>query len=246
VGAKVAQATVTEQAGRWYVSVQLESESGEMPAGQDAPIGMDLGMKALATCSDGTSSANLKALRTRLKHLRRASKRVSSTKKGSKNRAKARKKLARVHAKMANLRKDPVQKTTTASVTKATSNGERASCIVIEDLNSSGMLKNHRLSRAIADVGRYEFRRQLTNKLEAADIPLNVVSRWYPSSKTCSACGWIDEDQTLSDRTFVCEQCGLVLDRDVNAARTLAQAAYEPPVRRELTPADIVSYQFAT
>jgi len=116
--------------------------------------------------------------------------------------------------------------------------------MVIEDLYISGMLKNRRLSRAIADVGLYEFRRQLTYKLEAAGIPLKVVSRWYPSSKTCSACGWIDEDQQLSDRTFVCRQCGLVLDRDENAARTLAQAAYEdglPPVRRELTPVDIVS-----
>src|SRR5258708_31425845 len=235
VGAKVAQATVTERAGRWYVSVQIEREVGEMPAGHDAPIGIDLGIKALATCSDGTSSPNPKALRTCLKQLRRASKRVSSKKKGSKNRAKARARLARVHAKIANLRKDSLQKTTTAIVTKATSNGQRASCVVIEDLNISGMLKNRRLSRAIADVGLYEFRRQLIYKLEAAGIPLKVVSRWYPSSKTCSACGWIDEDQQLSDRTFVCRQCGLVLDRDENAARTLAQAAYEdglPPVRR--------------
>jgi putative transposase len=245
VGAKVAQATVTERAGRWYVSVQLESEIGEIPAGQDAPIGIDVGIKALATCSDGTSYPNPKALRTRLKQLRRASRRVSSKKKGSKNRAKARKKLARVHAKIANLRKDTLQKTTTAMVTKATSNGSRASCMVIEDLHIAGMLKNRRLSRAIADVGLSEFRRQLTYKLEAAGIPLKVVSRWYPSSKTCSACGWIDEDQTLSDRTFVCEHCGLVLDRDANAARTLAQAAYElfglPPVRRECTAVEIVS-----
>lgn len=244
VGAKVAQATVTERAGRWYVSVQLEREIGAVPAGHDAPIGLDVGIKALATCSDGTSYPNPKALRTRLKQLRRASKCVSRKKKGSKNRAKARKKLARVHAKIANLRKDTLQKTTTAIVTKATSNGQRAFCMVIEDLHISGMLKNRRLSRAIADVGLYEFRRQLTYKLEAAGLPLKVVSRWYPSSKTCNACGWIDEDQQLSDRTFVCKRCGLVLARDENAARTLAQAAYEwglPPVRRELTPVEIVS-----
>lgn len=245
VGAKVAQATVTERAGRWYVSVQIEQEVGALPAGQDAPIGIDLGIKALATCSDGTSYANPKALRTRLKQLRRASKRVSSKKKGSKNRAKARKKLARVHAKIANLRKDTLQKTSTAIVTKATSNAYRACCMVIEDLNIAGMLKNRRLSRAIADVGLSEFRRQLTYKLEAAGIPLKVVSRWYPSSKTCSCCGWVNEELTLADRTFVCKACGLVLDRDVNAARNLAQAAYElfglPPVRRELTPAEIVS-----
>ncbi len=205
VGAKVAQATVTERADRWYVSVQLEREVGEMPAGHDAPIGIDLGIKALATCSDGTSYPHHKALRTRLKQLRRASKRVSSQKKGSKNRAKARVRLAHVHAKIANLRKDTLQKTTTAIVTKATSPMGRVSCVVIEDLNISGMLKNRRLSRAIADAGLYEFRRQLIYKLEAAGIPLKVVSRWYPSSKTCSGCGWIDEDQQLSDRTFVCK-----------------------------------------
>ncbi|MGH2508162.1 MAG: RNA-guided endonuclease InsQ/TnpB family protein, partial [Ktedonobacteraceae bacterium] len=120
------------------------------------------------------------------------------------------------------------------------------SCVVIEDLNISGLLKNRRLSRAIADVGLYEFRRQLTYKLEAAGIPLKVVSRWYPSSKTCSCCGWVNEELTLADRTFVCQACGLVLDRDVNAARNLAHAgmrAHEdgvPPVRREWTPVDIV------
>ncbi len=244
VGAKVAQATISERAGRWYVSVQLEQEVGEMPAGHDAPIGIDLGMKALATCSDGTSYPNPKVLRTCLKQLRRASKRVSRAKKGSKNRAKARRKLARVHAKIANLRRDTLQKTTTAIVTKATSPTGRVSCVVIEDLNISGMLKNRRLSRAIADVGLYEFRRELTYKLEAAGIPLKVVSRWFPSSKTCSCCGWVNEDLKLSDRTFVCKECGLVLDRDVNAARNLAQAAMNdglPPVRRELTPLDIVS-----
>ncbi len=243
VGAKVAQATITERAGRWYVSVQLEREVGEMPAGHNAPIGIDLGIKALATCSDGTSYPNPKALRNRLKQLKRASKRVSSKKKDSKNRAKARKKLARVHAKIANLRKDTLQKTTTAIVTKATSPTGRVSCVVIEDLNISGMLKNRCLSRAIADVGLYEFRRQLTYKLEAAGISLKVISRWYPSSKTCSACGWVNEDLTLADRTFVCQHCGLVRDRDENAARNLAQAARKdglPPVRREFTPVDIV------
>lgn len=215
-----------------------------MPAGHEAPLGVDLGIKALATCSDGTSYPNPKVLRTRLKQLRRASKRVSHKKKGSKNRGKARARLARVHAKIANLRKDTLQQTTTAFVTKATSPTRRVSCIVMEDLNIAGMLKNRRLSRAIADVGLYEFRRQLTYKLEAAGIPLKVVSRWYPSSKTYSACGWVDQEQQLSDRTFVCQQCALVLDRDENAARNLAQAAYEdglPPVRREVTPLDIVS-----
>ena|SRR6266550_9007847 len=77
------------------------------------------------------------------------------------------------------------------------------------------MLQNRKLSRAIADVGLYEFRRQLTYKAEHAGSFVNVVSRWYPSSKTCSGCGWVDEDQTLADRVFICEECGLVLDHYV-------------------------------
>jgi putative transposase len=99
---------------------------------------------------------------------------------------------------------------------------ERPAVIVIEDLNVSGMLKNRKLSRARADVGLCEFRRQLTYKAEQAGSTIKVVSRWYPSSKKCSSCGWIDEDQMLSDRMFVCMDCGNVLDRDMNAAQNLA------------------------
>lgn len=183
-------------------------------------IGIDLGMKALATCSDGSTYENPKALRSSLKRLQRRSRQHSRKVKGSKNRAKAKRKLARLHARIAHIRQNALHQATTAIVTKATS--QRARCLVIEDLNVSGMLQNKRLSRAIADVGLYEFRRQLTYKAEEAGLQLTVVSRWYPSSKTCSACGWIDEDQTLSDRTFTCRACGVVLDRDDNAACNLA------------------------
>jgi putative transposase len=220
VGAKVAQATVTEKAGRWYVSVQIEQECGETGAGDGPVIGIDLGVKALATCSDGSVYENPKALRSSLKRLQRHSRQLSRKHKGSKNRAKAKRKLARLHARSARIRQDALHQTTTALVTKATS--QRARWLVIEDLNVSGMLQNRKLSRAIADVGLYEFRRQLTYKAEAVGLPVKVVSRWYPSSKTCSCCGWIDEQQTLSDRTFTCQSCGVVLDRDDNAACNLA------------------------
>lgn len=220
VGAKVAQATITEKAGRWYVSVQQEQACGEIATGDSPAIGIDLGIKALATCSDGSVHENPKALRTSLKRMQRLSRQHSRKQKGSKNRAKAKGKLARLHARIAHIRQNALHQATTAIVTKATS--QRARCLSIEDLNVSGMLKNKRLSRAIADVGLYEFRRQLTYKAEAVGLPIRVVSRWYPSSKTCSCCGWIDEQQTLSDRTFVCQQCGVVLDRDYNAACNLA------------------------
>jgi putative transposase len=223
IGAKVAQASVTEQAGRWFVSVQIEQACGEMAPGNGPALGIDLGIKALATCSDGSVYENPKVLRRHLKKLRRVSRQHSRTAKGSKNRKKAARKLARLHARIAHIRQDALHKATKGIVTKATS--QRVPCLVIEDLRVSGMLKNTRLSRAIADVGLYEFRRQLTYKAEASGLPVKVVSRWYPSSKTCSACGWIDQDHTLSDRVFICEQCGLVIDRDLNAAQNLAATA---------------------
>jgi putative transposase len=99
------------------------------------------------------------------------------------------------------------------------------SVLVIEDLNVSGMLQNHRLAQAIGDVGFYEFKRQLLYKARWYGARVILADQWEPSSKRCSACGWLDEDLTLSDRTFHCQQCGLVLDRDLNAAINLAQLA---------------------
>ena len=103
------------------------------------------------------------------------------------------------------------------------------SVVVIEDLTVSGMLKNHHLAQAIGAVGWGEFRRQLSYKAAWYGCQVVIVSRWEPSSKTCSGCGWVDEDLTLADRTLVCRnptvRCGLVLDRDLNAARNLAQLA---------------------
>jgi len=220
VDAKVAQATVSEQAGRWYVSVQLEQACGEIAQGDGPAVGIDLGISALATCSDGTSYANPKALRSSLKRLRRRSRQHARKAKDSKNRAKARKRLAKLHARIARIRNEALHQATTAIVTKATS--QRARALVLEDLNVSGMLQNKHLSRAVADVGLYEFRRQIVYKAETAGIPLKIVSRWYPSSKRCSCCGWINEDLRLADRTFVCKPCGAVLPRDYNAACNLA------------------------
>ncbi len=94
--------------------------------------------------------------------------------------------------------------------------------IVLEDLHIAGMLKNRRLSRAIADVGLYEFRRQLEYKARQSGVAIQTVSRWFPSSKTCSGCGTVKEELALSERVFVCEACGLTRDRDFNAACVLA------------------------
>jgi putative transposase len=218
-GVKVLSATVSEQAGHWYVSLQVEQEQA-IPENTGPVVGADLGVKVLATFSDGTVIANPRHLKCRLKKIKRFHRAVSRKQKGSKNRRKAAHRLAKLYRKVANQRQDTLhQVTSRLAKTKQT--------IVIEDLNVSGMLKNHHLAQAIADVGFYEFRRQVLYKAAWYGSKLMRASRWEPSSKTCSTpgCEWVDEDLTLADRIFRCEQCGLVLDRDLNAAINLERLA---------------------
>ena len=226
-GVKVLSATVSEKAGRWFVSVQVQEEHAEPPQATGEPLGIDVGIKTLATLSDGRTFDNPKALRSRLKTLKRASRRHSKKQKGSKNRKKAQKKLARLHMRIANIRQDSIHKVTSQMVAKTKSSDERPRVIVLEDLHISGMLKNRKLARAIADVGMYEFKRQLTYKAALAGVQVKEVSRWYPSSKTCSSCGAIREELTLAERVFVCYDCGYVAERDYNAAKNLAHSAEE-------------------
>ncbi|SRR6266581_2664196 len=238
--ARIGSATITEQAGRWYVSICVHEEQAEPTPAIGSVIGVDLGVKTLATVSDGRQIANPKALRKRLKRLQRLSRWHSRKQKGSTNRKKAQRKLACMHARIAHIRTDALHKATAGLVAKNKPADQRPAVIVIEDLNVSGMLKNRKLARAIADVGLYEFRRQIEYKARYAGCILQVVSRWEPSSKTCSSCGWLHPDLTLADRVFICQQCGLTLDRDVNAAYNLAALAHfgVPGVSRELTPGD--------
>src|SRR6266851_7394964 len=223
--AKIGSATITEQAGRWYVSICVHEESAEPEPATGPVIGVDLGVKTLATVSDGREIANPKALRKRLKRLQRISRWHSRKQKGSANRKKAQRRLARMHARIAHIRQDALHKATAGLVAKNKPSDQRPTVIVIEDLNVSGMLKNRKLSRAIADVGFYEFRRQIEYKARDAGCSVLVVSRWEPSSKTCSRCGWLHPDLTLADRIFVCRECGLIIDRDLNAAQNLAALA---------------------
>jgi putative transposase len=224
-GVKVLSATVSEKAGRWFVSVQVEEDQQEPVQATGMPIGIDGGVKTLATLSTGETFDNPKALRSRLKALKRLSRRHSKKQKGSHNRKKAQKKLAKVHMRIANIRKDVLHKTTSAIVMKTKSPAERPSVIVLEDLNIKGMLKNRKLAKAISDVGLGEFKRQLTYKAAHAGIEVKQVSRWYGSSQYCHCCGWKHEALTLSDRVFVCQDCGNVCDRDYNAAMNLAAQA---------------------
>jgi putative transposase len=223
--AKIGSATITEQAGRWYVSICIHEEVTEPEPATGPIIGVDLGVKTLATVSDGRELANPKALRKRLKTLQRLSRWHSCKHKGSANRKKSQRGLARVHARIAHVRHDALHKASAGLVAKNKPSDQRPAVIVLEDLNVSGMLKNRHLSRAIADVGLSEFRRQIEYKARDAGCRVVVVSRWEPSSQTCSGCGWRHPNLTLADRVFLCENCGLTIDRDLNAAQDLAALA---------------------
>jgi putative transposase len=202
-----------------------QTDLPEPPLALGHTVGVDLGIKTLATLSDASTIENPKALSSNLKKLKRLSRWHSRKQKGSKNRAKARRALACLHAHIAHIRVDTLHKATSWITAKTKPDQERPTCIVIEDLNVSGMLKNRKLARAIADVGFSEFRRQLEYKAKFAGSLVYTVSQWEPSSKTCSCCVWVDEHLTLSDRVFHCKECGYMADRDVNAAINLALAA---------------------
>lgn len=218
VDAKVLSATVSEQAGRWFVSIQVEEEQEKPLPTATTAIGVDLGIKTLASCSDGKSFANPRALKHAQKRLSRLERQKSRRKKGGKNRQKTCRTLAKQHTRVANIRKDAAHKLTSYL-------SKNHALVAIEDLHVTGMLKNHKLAQAVSDSNFGAIRRQLDYKTSWYGVHLVVIDRFYPSSKTCSACGWIDEDQDLSDRVFVCEDCGSVLDRDENAARNILHEA---------------------
>ena len=204
--------TISKRANDWYVSFKYELEPQPTPKIRQK-IGVDVGINSLATCSDGTVFPNQKAYRKakrKLAHLQRS---VSRKQKGSKNRAKANLKVAKLHRKIANIRQDALHKITTW-LTKNHSE------IIIEDLNISGMLKNHRLASAIADCGFYEFKRQLEYKADWYGSTIIKVDRFYPSSQLCSCCNH-RQKMPLSKRTFKCGNCGMEIDRDLNASVNL-------------------------
>ncbi|WP_229690742.1 RNA-guided endonuclease InsQ/TnpB family protein, partial [Sphaerisporangium melleum] len=218
--ARVIGSTVREQAGRWWVSFQLEIDRADVnerrTVSNDAPAcGIDVGVKIFATIvdDDGTVSEihAPKPLKSALRKLRKANKAVARKQRGSSNRAKAAKRLGRVHLEVANQRVDFLHKTTTMLART-----KRA--IAVETLNVAGMVKNRRLARAISDLGFGEFFRQLEYKTQWYGSRLRAADRWFPSSRLCGGCGAVNGGLTLADRTWTCG-CGLEHDRDVNAAR---------------------------
>ncbi len=213
--AKINSITVKEKAGRWFVSVQVEEEI-DVPENQGPAIGLDLGLKSLVVGSDGLILAPPKPLFHTLKKLRRLSQKHSRKQKGSSNRRKSAKKLAKLHYRISCQRSDYLHKATTQIV-------RSHSVVVVEDLNVKGMVKNHHLARSISDAGWGELVRQLGYKCLWQDSKLIKAGRFFPSTKTCSNCGKVKESMPLSERTYRCENCGLEIDRDLNAAKNLVK-----------------------
>lgn len=199
-------------------------------------VGVDLGITDLAVLSSGARVPNPRRLDRELRTLRRAQ-RSCARRRGPDRRTwveasqrwrKARARADAIHTRVANLRRHDTHQLTTGLV-------REHDTIVIEDLHVTGMLRNHRLARHIADANWAEIRRQLTYKTQRAGVRLIVANRWFASSKTCSGCGTAKTKLALSERTYVCTACGLVLDRDHNAALNLAAlAAGTGELRREL------------
>jgi putative transposase len=221
--ADILSVTVSEHAGRWYVSVQVEMEVLDPAPATGPAIGVDLGIRTLATCSDGRTFANPRALEHTQKSLRRAQRSLARRKKGSKNREKARRKVAQLYARVTNLRDNALHQATARIVARTKPASERPAVVVLEDLNVAGMVKNRRLARAISDVGMGEFRRQVMYKAAWAGVRVLIAPRFFPSSKRCSVCHHHKDTLRLSETTYVCEACGMVMDRDLNAACNLEQ-----------------------
>jgi putative transposase len=215
--AHMLSAAVSGRAGHRYVTVSVEQEL-VASANSGAIAGADLGARTLATLSDGAIEPDPRHVRSCLKKLNRLQRAVSRKQNGGCNRKKAVTRLAALHRKAAHQRANtPHQFTSRLAKSKAV--------VVIEDLNVSGMLKQRHLARAIGDVGFYGFRRRLTYKAAWYGRQVALASRWEPTSKTCSGCGWGNDHLTLTQRTARCQACDLVLDRDLNAAINLVKLA---------------------
>jgi putative transposase len=218
--------TISRTADRWFVSFKIEVEPTITEQKVDV-VGVDLGVNHLAMLSTGEVFDGVKAYKKYEKKLSRLQWLNRPKQRHSANYKKAQLKIARLHRKIANIRKDTLHKITTYI-------SKNHAVIGIEDLNVSGMLANHKLAKAISDMGFYEFRRQLEYKCELYGSKLVVVDRFFPSSKRCSNCLTVKESLSLKERTYCCSSCGFESDRDLNASINLELAVRDSEETSEL------------
>ena len=224
--------------GRYFASVLVGTSMQEMKPSEpmrDTTVGIDLGIKSLAVCSDGRTFANPKNLQRSLGRLKLLQKRLSRKQKGSANRNKARIRVARLQEHIANSRKDSLHK-----ITHALTHDSQVRTICMEDLNVKGMQRNHHLAQAVGDASFGTFLTLLEYKCSWYGVSLIKIDRFAPSSKTCGKCGYIYKGLKLSERSWTCPECGTHHDRDFNAACNIKEFGLKalPTERGKVKPVD--------
>ena len=224
--------------GRYFASVLVDTDIQEKPKSavkNDTTIGIDLGIKTLAVCSDGRTFDNPKNLRKSLNRLALLQKRLSRRQKGSSNRNKARIKVARLQERISNQRKDTLHK-----ITYTLTHDSQVRTICMEDLHVKGMIRNHHLAQSVADASFGMFLTMLEYKCKWYGVNFVKIDRFAPSSKTCGKCGYVYKGLKLSDRSWTCPNCGMVHDRDYNAACNIKEFGLKalPTERRKVKPVD--------
>ncbi|MGU8649028.1 RNA-guided endonuclease InsQ/TnpB family protein [Clostridium perfringens] len=234
INSVVKSGTVSQKADRYYVSILVEEDDKKVYKSTNEGLGIDLGVKEFAVCSDGSKFKNInktstvKKIEKKLKReQRKLSRKYESLKIRNKNIKEGRAtgqniqkqivKVQKLHQRLTNIRTDYINKTVFSIV------NQKPSYVTIEYLNVKGMMKNRHLSKAIVSQKFFEFKTKLTVKCKENHIELRIVDRFYPSSKTCSNCGEIKQDLKLSDRIYKCD-CGLTIDRDLNSSINLKNA----------------------
>lgn len=216
----VRQATVSKTpTGKYFVSILCEDVVEKFQENGNS-VGIDLGLKEMAVCSNGERVANPKFLERGELHLKHLQRQVSKKKKGSESRRRARVELSRFHEKVANRRRDYIHKFTDRIV-------RENQTVCVEDLNVKGMESNHHLAKGIASVSFGEIVRQLEYKCGWRGRGFVKIERFFPSSKRCNHCGAVNKDLTLADREWVCKECGSVIDRDLNASLNIRDRGIE-------------------
>jgi putative transposase len=205
-----------DPAGRWHVSILVDTAVEHLPASPNA-VGVDAGVSTLLTLPTGEKITNPRHERRDRAAPARAQRRLAKKQKGSNNRAKASLKVARIHARITDRRRDHLHKVTTRLV-------RENQTVVIEDLNASGMVRNHRLARAISDAAWSQLRSMLEYEADWYGRSVIAIDRWYPSSKTCSECRYLLDRLPLTVREWTCPGCGTTHDRDANASRAILAA----------------------
>ena len=216
----IVKVVISKTAHRWFASITVDTfDNDTIVANRHLPVvGVDVGIKHLAVTSEGAYFENPKALKRYERKMRRLQRQLSRRKKGSRNWHKTKSKIAKLHYRITCIRQDAQHQATTAIV-------NNASRIGIESLNVTGMLKNHRLAKALSDASLSSVLAMLAYKAERIGVKIVEADTFYPSSQTCSACGAKNSDLSLSDRTYQCSDCGHTQDRDLNAAINLRNVA---------------------